>query len=268
MISHIMGGLGNQMFCYACGYAMAKEKVQELKLDKNRYTASYDRSYGLDAFQLDYPEDAHVHVFPQSYFGKVCRELYYRLMYCVIKDNNIEQFMLRAAKDRKQPYLYGLFQDERYFLKYRNEIKRQFTLKSPSDDYKRFAHEVTPHSLSVHIRRGDYTKLGICMGIDYYIKGYAYIAEHSNIDLIYVFTDDVAWCKENIDFVHSTIYVKDAYHLSDAEEMLAMSCCTNHIISNSTYSWWGAWLGTKDGITIRPANWTITKCPVRWVTLE
>ena len=268
MISHIMGGLGNQMFCYACGYAMAKEKGQELKLDHNRYTASYDRIYGLDAFQLDYSEDARIPVFTNHTIGKICRELYYRLKYCVVKDENIEQFMFQSENNRKQLYLYGFFQDERYFLKYRNEIKRQFMLKQASDDYKCFAHKVTPHSLSVHIRRGDYTKLGICMGIDYYINGYTYIVEHSNVDMIYVFTDDVAWCKSNIDFGFPTVYVKDAYHLSDAEEMIAMSCCTNHIIANSTYSWWGAWLGCEEGITIRPANWTITKCPDRWVMME
>ena len=94
------------------------------------------------------------------------------------------------------------------------------------------------------------------MGSEYYQKAMS-IIEKINDDLTYyVFSEDVEWCKENIkNDKHEVIFVNNDYAGDrDSGHLYLMTACNNHIIANSTYSWWGSFL-SKSKITVGPKKW-------------
>lgn len=153
------------------------------------------------------------------------------------------------------------FQDPKYFEKYANEIKAIFgdTTWTGVDFYK--IDEIEP--VSIHVRRGDYAGNSFYTDLtqtDYYEKA---IAEFPGRKFV-VFSDDIEFCKQY--FKGRGFYFSEGN--TELEDMNLMSRCNGHIIANSTFSWWGAWLGK--GKTVAPKQWYAdgierTKCPVNWL---
>jgi hypothetical protein len=138
----------------------------------------------------------------------------------------------------------GYYQSEKYFNHCEDLIRFYF---SPSDEIydkiNSIYSDMIPEgkkSCSIHIRRGDYVNHpvhGVC-DLDYYKKGIVKIKELAKIDYFIIFSDDIDWCKKNFkgeDFLFSE-------GLLDIEDIFLLSFCDNHIISNSSFSWWGSWL--------------------------
>jgi len=120
--------------------------------------------------------------------------------------------------------------------------------------------------ISLHIRRGDYItdpkirKVMYQCDKKYYEKALEYIRERLNRPYLFVFTNDVNWVKRNLSYDIPMAVVSDQYELTDVQELLLMSYCNHNIISNSTYSWWGAWLNThKDKIVVAPRKWFLDR---------
>jgi hypothetical protein len=152
--------------------------------------------------------------------------------------------------------LFGYFQNERYFSHIRKELleilkfKKEHVAKSNS-----FLSEInkTDIRVSLHIRRGDYINLSnfhpICT-IDYYNKAIDALSAYDATFLI--FSDDINWTKENIKTPNSVfVEIKNPY-----SELYLMTQCHHHIIANSSFSWWGAWLSESEGQkVIAPSRW-------------
>lgn len=263
MIIRIVGGLGNQMFCYACGYAYAKQNSEPLCMDVSQYKYSKFRSFGLDMFRI-YERKQVIIPFQENIVGHVLRRIYVECKYNVCNEGGI-----KPCDNRRECYIDGYWQDQKYFEKYKEDIKRQFTLKAESDELIRFRKDAMIYSCSLHVRRGDYTKLGCCLEPSYYRNALKMMDKKQRIDRIFIFSDDIMYCKEIFKDNERCIYVPDNYKLTDVEEMIAMSVCNHHIIANSTFSWWGAYLGwEKKTVIIRPKNWDSTVCPNEWIALE
>lgn len=264
MIIRIVGGLGNQMFCYACGYAYAQQQNEErLCMDVSQYKYSDFRSFGLDVFQLD-EQKKMIIAFQENKIGHILRRIYVRCKYNVWNEGKIPR-----SNKRRECYLDGYWQNQKYFSDYKENIRRQFTLKGESDELIRFRKDAGLHSCSLHVRRGDYAQLGFCLEPSYYHNALKMIDEKRKIEKVFVFSDDIGYCKEIFKSDDRFIYVPDHYMLTDVEEMIAMSVCNHHIIANSTFSWWGAYLGwNKETVIIRPLNWKSTVCPDEWIALE
>jgi hypothetical protein len=115
------------------------------------------------------------------------------------------------------------------------------------------------NSLCIHVRRGDYVgnKYHEIVGKEYYNKGIDYISSKIKIDKIYVFSDDIKWCEENMHFDYPTMFVSDEYAGQKAEgHMALMRACKYFIIPNSSYAWWASWLSeSKDKIVVVPKQW-------------
>ena len=111
------------------------------------------------------------------------------------------------------------------------------------------------NSVSLHVRRGDYLKLEkvyYITGVDYYEKALSLLEESVVIDNILVVSDDIEWCKEN--FHDERITFIDGY--MDYIDMYIMSLCDHQILTNSSFSWWGAYLNeNKDNIVYSPKKW-------------
>ena len=147
---------------------------------------------------------------------------------------------------------YGYFQSEKYFIHNRDLIINTF---KPQDIINQiisnFPFLIEPGITSLHVRRGDYVKLSNIynlLTIEYFTKS----VEILNSDKIIIFSDDINWCKLNLPF-KNVIYMENNPEYID---LLAMSLCENNIISNSTFSWWGAWLNNNTNKkVITPKRW-------------
>ena len=151
--------------------------------------------------------------------------------------------------------LFGYFQNERYFLNVRNDLldilkfKKQHKIEA--NDFLSSLNK--KDMVSVHIRRGDYLHLPdlhpLCT-VDYYNQAIDFLSEQKSNFLI--FSDDIQWAKENIKTPNPVyVEIKNPY-----VELYLMTRCNHHIIANSSFSWWGAWLSTKEGQrVIAPSKW-------------
>ncbi len=147
--------------------------------------------------------------------------------------------------------LSGYFQTEKYFDHIESEIREIFTFRKEINDIAESLIDVNIDPVSIHIRRGDYltspdhhpTQDG-----EYYRKS---IAEFGSDKIFYIFSDDMEWCKNvftgrNFRFMGSgNPYV----------DLCIMSKLNNHIIANSSFSWWGAWLSGNTSKVVSPIKW-------------
>jgi hypothetical protein len=140
-------------------------------------------------------------------------------------------------------------------------VRKEFTTRETiSPVAKEIGDKMSESSISLHIRRGNYVTdkkvaavLGSC-SLDYYHSAISKAVEGLNDPEIFVFSDDIGWVKENLKTPHKMIFVS-GYNLKDWEELVLMSMCGRHITSNSTFSWWGAWLDPrKDKVVITPST--------------
>jgi hypothetical protein len=137
----------------------------------------------------------------------------------------------------------GFFQCEKNFNNIRNIIKDIFEI---SDNYKIYLKQkykdiLIDNACSLHVRRGDYAtaKEMKILSIDYYKKAVTYFPEDT---LFVVFSDDINWCKSNFDFIKNKTFIEEK---NDILELTLMSYFNQNIIANSTFSWWGSWLGEQ-----------------------
>ena len=151
--------------------------------------------------------------------------------------------------------LSGFFQSERYF-KHCEGIVREYFAPRPDIESKlksKYA-DLLGGSCSVHVRRTDYKalqNLHPVLDIDYYRRAMAAIEQIESVDRFMVFSDDPVWCREN--FGSDVVVVEGNQGI---EDMFLMSMCSHHIIANSSFSWWGAWLNpNKNKVVISPSVW-------------
>jgi hypothetical protein len=161
-------------------------------------------------------------------------------------------------------YLLGYWQSECYFKPFESIIRRDFTFREPLADHNsELALEIAhTQSVSLHIRRGDYisnSKTGNIMDVcslEYYRKAISYIAEQVERPVFYVFSDDIEWVKRNLTVAFPCTYVDHNRRAESYRDMQLMSLCRHHVIANSSFSWWGAWLNSNpEKLVIAPRSW-------------
>ena len=157
--------------------------------------------------------------------------------------------------------LQGYWESYKYFSAITGEIKKEFALKNPSGKFIELSKKIKPDSIAIHVRRGDYLipHGKYLNGADYYNKGVECILKNKPLKdpLITIFSDDPKWCKEKLkSLAGQPTEIFDEKLDSDAEELMLMSFYGNNVISNSTFSWWAAYLNKNpDKIVVMPRNW-------------
>lgn len=137
--------------------------------------------------------------------------------------------------------LHGYFQDERYFKHIADDIRKDFTFKAPIREWcaDKLRDTVQTKCFSIHVRRGDYIQLGLqLLNLDYYEKA---MQEFDSSWAGLVFSDDPQWCMQQELFQDDRFTVLDIP--DTVHSMCLMHMCDGHIIANSSFSWWAAWLG-------------------------
>lgn len=270
VVVKLMGGLGNQMFQYACGRRIALANSVQLKLDTSDVTGKSGRAYGLCHLNIsaEIASGAEIGHFRKS---DLIRKTLYRahLIRTPYREHNVVRerffhFDERIPSLSDDTYLEGYWQSERYFSDIKDVIRREFTFKhEPDSQNERMAQEILhTNAVSVHVRRGDYVsdptinKIHGTCSTEYYRQAVKLIADNVRQPHFFVFSDDQEWVKSNLLLDYQVTYVTHNSHNRSFEDLRLISQCKHHIIANSSFGWWGAWLNQNPKkIVIAPARW-------------
>jgi hypothetical protein len=252
----LYGGLGNQMYQYAAG------RVLSLKLNTGLY-------FDLDWFELIKGRaDVVQYTYELDVFGINPKKL-------TLKDRASltinEPTVFKEDGYGYQPkfenltgnvILDGYWQSYKYFENYRPQLLEDFDFASPLSRHGKEKYELinSSQSISLHIRRVDYAKVksinevhGL-MPISYYRNAVNDIKKSIKDPSLFIFSNDLEWCKQHINFNLPTIFMEDS--TSGLEDMRLMAACKHNIIANSSFSWWAAWLNQNSNkLVYAPRNW-------------
>lgn len=272
IITKLIGGLGNQMFQYALGRNLAHRLGGELKLDLSGFRNYKLRQYELSVFNIQgrFASDEDLRALPvteEGILSKISNRLVKKTaspddpLPVKEKDPGFDPGILTL---KGNIHLDGYWQNEKYFSDIEGIIRQEFTFKTPQTGRNKELAELiaSTESVSVHVRRGDYVSNpkthqyhGTC-DPDYYLRGVDFLSPQiSNIHL-FIFSDDPRWCRNNLELAYPVTFVEHNKQENSYEDLRLMSQCKHHIIANSSFSWWGAWLNTnKNKIVIAPKIW-------------
>jgi hypothetical protein len=220
----LCGGLGNQMFQYAAAKALSVHLDDDIALDVALCLKNPDRPFTLKQFPIS-PDLLKLRWDTIKFLqmsGKTFREHSF-------------EYDRRIWDCKRGTYLQGYFQSEKYFNRIEPLIRKDFTGKFPEPGNGE-------NSVAVHIRRGDYVGNPTypMLSREYYRKAMDIIESRVDNPVYHTFSDDHRW----------------STGCSEFEDLMAMSRCKHHIIANSSFSWWGAWLANNPKkIVIAPKTW-------------
>ena len=260
IVVKISDGFGNQLFMYACGYAVAKRNHAELLLDTSILDTNCLRKYELGYLNLFYNKRITVSKYKSRIIMAAARKIKYFQLFKnmnVFEENLGKGFDKEILKVTDNTYISGYWQSEKYFSEYRADLTKQFVPKiERSESVIKLMHEIqSNNSVALHVRRGDYMNIGCQLDMGYYDKAIETIKSinPNKHFVLYVFSDDVNFCKEYFSKklhkddryieLRYPIYKSDDYTLDD---LFLMSKCNHIIMANSSYSWWAAWLNSND----------------------
>lgn len=164
-----------------------------------------------------------------------------------------EAYIYSQFRDGKIPDIY--VQSEEFFEKYKHEIKDRFGVGIGNMNY-----------VAVHVRRGDYVNNPFY--VDLFEDGYYERAMQEwriPKDEFMIFSDDISWCQKQEIFKDCMV----SAGMPEVEDLNLMASCTGHIIANSSFSWWAAYLSPHGGKVVAPKKWYSdgiirTKLPAHW----
>lgn len=258
------GNIGNSMFQLAATLGIAAKKNYTVKLPKIQTYFEPNNNCNIhslhDGFNIDVPE-------------LTKEELTTINNYYVEPHFNYDP---RAFEVIDNTDILGYFQTEKYFFHIKEQISNTFLFKQEIIDkavnlFKQL--NLDPElTTSLHIRRGDYVHKQdhhCLQDIQYFNAA----IKKAGLKNILIFSDDISWCEST--FLNSNVYFSRTNNAF--ADLYAMSLCKNNIITNSTYSWWGAWLNkNKKKIIVSPSRWfgpalanlnTIDLIPSSWIII-
>ncbi len=275
IIVRICEGLGNQLFQYSYARALRSRGLNVvLDMDKaydlsfKKYKGHERRRNVLDNFNLKLPRLDVVkygryfflrrnNPYEKAVFYMACNNMWpYR--YWEEREDDRGYSPKKMIFKGRDYYVKGWFQNENYFKDIREDLLRELTPKKKIILKSELKSVISSNdSVSIHVRRGDYVRVGAALKESYYCNAIKYIREKIDNPFFLVFSDDPKWAKENLGLDQTeSLYLCDCGRYQDHEELLIMSRCRSNIISNSTFSWWGAWLNSKSNkIVAAPAKW-------------
>jgi glycosyl transferase family 11 len=266
-----MGGLGNQMFDYAASLYYARQwgsPLELLSLPKSRSSSyGYARPFQLSCFQIgasvsvaslihrlhqtNVKQIKPVVAICNSCLGIVC--LPEPKKYAFHPD-------LKPPEGTRRVYLRGYWQAYGYVRAMETQLRNDFRFRAaPLGQNRDMLDRIqsTATTISVHVRRGDYLHVGMALPACYYDRAIAYMSERFPDATFVIFSDDMEFVRSSLANSLKAIYVEGNGAETAYEDLRLMSVCTHHIIANSTFSWWGAWLNpSASKVVVAPRNWS------------
>jgi hypothetical protein len=273
--TRIIDGLGNQLFQYAAGRALADRLGAELLFDCGWFKSNTGRAFELDAFAIDAVRDWDVRSVKSRWIkiptrpGKrLTAAIHNRLpnrvdihgrAYKVFDEKRIYRYDPYFQELSGSIYLTGWWQSPRYFESSSDAIRAELQFGPLAHDAQPWLERIRrANAVSLHVRRGDYllSQDRWTCSKSYYDKAIEFFRSKIGDVQFFVFSDDPAWCRES--FAASDVTVVETEQSSAVGDLALMAACRHHIIANSSFSWWGAWLSdAPDQIVVAPQYWVV-----------
>ena len=257
------GGLGNQLFQYAAARSLALAHGCPLVLDPYWFSHQLPGETRWPLQLTSYPLlmrmasefEQNKWTWMRSRLARCLRPL---LALNLVREEGyaVNEQALRAPINS---YMVGYWQSEAYFAGIRSQLLEELSPTMPPGpgDLAMMNRMRTGTPVSLHVRRGDYVSLpsaaayhGLC-SLHYYRAAMAYVAERVADPVFFVFSDDPEWTRANLSSPYPTHYVDHNTPEDAFQDLRLMSICRHHIIANSSFSWWGAWLAPlQDGLVV------------------
>lgn len=243
MIIAVNGGLGNQFFQYALGRALEEKHGIRVKYDVSALGKKRKRECGLGLYDTKWKKCNII----SSVFFKIVIRCDIAPLFKAFRERKLFEY------DAVKPdywYIYGNWQNTNYFKQIRTLLLRELTYKYALNNVQRDVKREIENgcSIAVHVRRGDYllyeNKYYI-VGMDYYREAIAYFRNKYKNSILYIFSDDMEWCKENFNEFGECVFIDRKISDSPYIDFELMRCCKHFIIANSTFSWWASWLSEE-----------------------
>ena len=269
VIVNLIGGLGNQMFQYAAGRALTLARGEPLRVDVGGIGPRQFELSQIFRCVADIASTDEVRRTLGWQAVLVVRRILARPEFAAVRVKGfiVEPHFHYWPGIRSVPvtaYLHGYWQSERYFSDASAALRADFSFRRPMSEVNASLAEKIGRcaAVSLHVRRGDYLSNprthavhGLC-SVDYYRAAIRLVAERVAAPEFFAFSDDIAWVRENLDIGFPCHYVDHNRGAESYNDMRLMSLCQHHIISNSSFSWWGAWLAANPSrIVIAPKQW-------------
>jgi len=290
IIAKLKGGLGNQLFQYATARSLAIRHATELIIDATCLDDS--RHYMLDRFMITASTVLAEKIQHSNGLIPLLLKPFGSFIDIFTKQNKhsvsiyTEPHFHYDAGIESVPddtNLDGYWQSERYFKGIEEIIRSELCVKAAADDINlKFAADIRAvNAVSLHVRRGDYASCaelreyhGLCTP-DYYQNAVRFISSRVTSPIFFVFSDEPCWVKENLSLEAPMIVISHNGTERGEEDLRLMSLCRHHIIANSSFSWWGAWLNpNRQKIVIAPRRWfnhpgivTTDLIPPEWIQI-
>ena len=288
IIINITGGLGNQLFQYAFGRALSIKNKCQLKLDISSYQNYEWHDYSLRPFSIreNFADKSDCELLKGEKFSfvrKIKQNIFNnKKFYYSEKDLRFNEKYKNLANPA---YISGYWQSEKYFKQVEEIIRNEFKIViPPSKPNQNLIKKIEKeNAISLHVRRGNYAnikhvnKVHGTSPLSYYNDAIKVLIPKIPDPVFYIFSDDIEWAKKNLIINNETVFVDFNNSTTDFEDMRLMSMCKHHIIANSTFSWWGAWLNdSKSKIVIAPKIWfndvnmnnqTANLIPSNWIRM-
>jgi hypothetical protein len=266
VVARLSGGLGNQLFQYAAACGVAEAAGAAVALDVSGFATSPEpRRFALARLLPGVPLVTGSRLDAEFRTATLPAPLARTLP---IRREDAYEFEPALLGLRGEVYLYGFWQSWRYFAALADRLRHGLTGGGESD----------PGTVAVHVRRGDYLEpanraiFGVCEP-DYYRAALALMRARLDRPHFHVFSDDPTWCRAT--FRDPDVVVASTPDRDPAADLLAMARCRHHVLANSSFGWWGAWLGARaDSIVIAPIPWYTEAprvgdlLPASWIRLH
>ncbi len=274
IVVKLIGGLGNQMFQYAAGKCLAARHQTDLYLDTNHLNKDTNDTYTkrnleLNVFdiELKLASPEMIKQFNVETNNKLSR--YFQRQYPFLFKNlyvaeSGQLYQTTFKQFGQNTYLEGFWQSEKYFKDIEKQLLKDFRFKDQGNaENEKWRTKIkASESVALHIRRGDYISNEAALqhhgalATTYYLNALNFIKSKYHSIEIFIFSDDLDWCKANIvseDIKHFVdCNQKENFHL----DLLLMSECKHNVIANSSFSWWAAWLNNNENkVVIAPKKW-------------
>ncbi|WP_215406320.1 alpha-1,2-fucosyltransferase [Vibrio gigantis] len=257
------GGLGSQMFAYALYLSLEnKYGSKERVVFDTSFFEDYEQHNGYELVRLFNVRFNQSNNFEKEiarnerFLHRKVRKLFFKVIDAKQRRYNFDE---RVFTNRSAAYNQA-WTSWRYFEHCEPLVKNTFTFPEISEPKNLDALGLiqTTNSVAIHVRRGDYLAVPALNGLaplSYYRSAIKYIKENVDSPTFFIFSDDITWCKENLN-LEKVVYVDWNTKSDSYRDMQLMSLCKHNIIPNSSFSWWGAYLNSNAGkIVICPEKW-------------
>lgn len=293
LIAQLSGGLGNQLFQYAAGRALALRTGMTLKLDVSsgfRHDTIYKRRYLLDRYNINagIASGLNSFAFPGS---RTFRKMLRNINRCLPMENRFyleeKGFMqpsqvfdpaVLAVSGRRLLFMEGYWQCEKYFEDFSAPIREEFVLAGEHDDLTMKEARLIESVPAIAVGIRSYSEVPeasrhfhVPLGTGYYLRAINMIRENVPNAKFFVFSDNPDWARSVLPQEFPSTFIESRSYEKTPDKLWLMSLCRHFVISNSSFHWWGAWLsGNKDKIVIAPSSCTNNQdmFPATWLKID